>query len=266
MHKLKQLTKHSRPRSRAAFSLVELLVVLAIISVLASLLSTALNHAKAKTHRITCLSNLRQLQVSWFLYTDENDDQLPLNKTMPGSNDGVVRGRNQPNSWVVGNPKEDATVANIVKGSLFPYTKSAAIYRCPADTSKVVGLDAVRRTRSYSMSAYMNGDDAPVDPRVKVSYTEIATPTPDRVFVFIEEHQDSVWSGMFDVPIKDKFSLASASWSSTPSDRHNQGCNLSFADGHVEYWKWYGAKKFDLNSGPGELRDLKRLQDSIPKP
>jgi prepilin-type N-terminal cleavage/methylation domain-containing protein len=51
--------------------LIELLVVLAIIGILAAMLFTALNATRAKAHQISCLNSLRQLQVSWFLYSDE---------------------------------------------------------------------------------------------------------------------------------------------------------------------------------------------------
>lgn len=273
MRESKQMNSPLNRKSHShcsGFTLLELLVVVAIIAVLASLLSTALNHTKSKAHRITCLSNLRTLQVGWFVYVDENEDQLPMNRTDPSENERVLGRKNSIGSWVVGRPKEDVTAANLAKGSLFPYTKAVSVYRCPADVSTVVGLTTVRRNRSYSMSAYLNGDDAGIDPRVKTRYTEIMSPPPDKVFVFMEEHQDSPWLGSFDVPVKDRFSLASGSWSSTPSDRHNQGCNLSFADGHVEYWKWFWPKEYALSGNPTankqELRDLRRLQESIPKP
>lgn len=252
------------------FTLLELLAVLAIIAVLASLLSTALNHTKAKTFQVGCLNNLRQLQVNWFLYADENDDQLPLNRSesASGLNELIFGRRNSSNSWVVGNPKEDMTTANIVKGSLFPLTRSVSVYRCPSDRSMVIGKPIVR-TRSYAMSAFMNGDDAGFDSRVKTSYPAIANPGPDKVFVFIEEHEASIWAGAFNVTPKDKFSLASGSWTSTPSDRHNQGCNLSFADGHVERWKWFWPKSVNLNNklsvNQHELRDLRRLQEAVPQ-
>ena len=119
------------------------------------------------------------------------------------------------------------------------------------------------------MSAFMNGDEAGFDPRVKTTYPGIANPGPDRIFVFIEEHEASIWAGAFNVTPKDKFSLASGSWTSTPSDRHNQGCNLSFADGHVERWRWFWPKSVNLNNklsvNQHELRDLRRLQEAVPQ-
>lgn len=255
--------------SGKGFTLIELLVVVAIIAVIATLLSEALNQMKARAHQINCLSNLRQLEWCWFLYHDDNGDHLALNRSDPSSDERVLGRRNSTNSWVVGNPKEDISTRNIVKGSLFPYTRSVSLYRCPADHSKVIGFPLLR-TRSYSMSAYMNGDDAGLEPRVKTLYSSIENPSPDRVFVFIEEHENSIWDGSFSVSPLDRTAPESTSWVSTPADRHARGCNLSFADGHVEYWKWFSQKKLTsytpTSVGKHELRDLRRLQEGVPKP
>jgi prepilin-type N-terminal cleavage/methylation domain-containing protein/prepilin-type processing-associated H-X9-DG protein len=257
---------------RRGFTLLELLMVVLIVGILAALLSTAFSNTKAKSRRVACMNNMRQLQVAWWVYLDENDDLMPLNRTMPGPrNEHIFGRRNSSNSWVVGSPKEDTTPVNLVKGSLFPYTgKSVGIYRCPQDRSTVVLNKDQLRTRSYSMSAYLNGDDEGLDPRVKTKGSELINPSPERVFVFIEEHESSAWLGSFRVLPRERFTLASGTWTSTPSDRHNQGCNITFADTHVEYWKWYWPKKSNLQSkltsNSHEIRDLRRLQDSVPKP
>src|SRR5262245_26381268 len=110
----------SKPRkahvSRAGFTLLELLAVIAIVAVLAALLCTALNQTKARAHQIGCLNNLRQLQVAWLSYAEDNEDTLPLNRSVPSANPKFFGWRNTPDSWVGGNPKEDTSTENIETG------------------------------------------------------------------------------------------------------------------------------------------------------
>jgi prepilin-type processing-associated H-X9-DG protein len=245
-------------------------VVILITGILAALLSTAFSNTRASSLRVSCMGNMRQLQMAWRLYVDDNEDWLPLNRSVDSPLERYFGRRNSPNSWVAGRPTEDLTPDNIMRGTLFPYTKSISVYHCPADRSTVIGHKDFLRTRSYSMSAFLNGDGVGSDPRVKVKESELVDPGFDRIFVFIEEHEASAWLGGFRVMPRQKFSIASGTWASTPSDRHIQGCNVSFADGHIRYWKWYWPKKANLQSkltsNGHELRDLKRLQEAIPKP
>ena len=250
--------------------MLELLAVIAVVAVMVALLSTALNQAKARAHQIGCLSNLRQLHQAWTLYADDNEDSLPLNRAEPLANPRVFGWKNTSDSWVGGNPKVDTTTRNIEAGTLFRYVESASIYRCPADTANVMVNKNARRTRSYSMSAYLNGNEAGVDPRVKVKLAQVQIQPAAKVFVFIEEEATSPWLGSFAVMPSDQTPLASASIASVPGAWHNGGSDLSFADGHVEYWRWFAAKKVGkagrTTIARQEVKDLRRLQEAIPKP
>lgn len=259
-----------RPSGRCAgFTLMELMAVVAIILVVVALLSAALNQTRARTLRVSCLDNMRQLQAGWYMYANENNEYVALNKTATVDGVGLASAapRNSTNSWVAGNPKEDRTQVNVTRGTLYPYVGHPDVYRCPMDSSTVKG--GYPRTRSYSIDAYLGGDDEDIDPRVKMRLSDIVNPGPSRTFVFIEEHENSVWGSGFMVLPRERFGPDAGAWTSTPSDRHMQGCNLTFVDGHVEYWKWMTPKKANTNklvTNIKEILDLRRMQEAVPKP
>jgi prepilin-type N-terminal cleavage/methylation domain-containing protein len=113
-----------------AFTLTELLLVIAIIASLATLLMPALATAKSKGKQTACLNNLRQLVLSFQMYSADNDGKLAQNNPLaePGGN-----------CWVLGDMKvaADATNTAIIRqGKLFPYANQVALYRCPTDPSR----------------------------------------------------------------------------------------------------------------------------------
>ena len=256
-------------RRRAGFTLIELLVAIAIIALLAAMLLPALNKAKEKGTTARCLNNLRQLQVCWHSYTLDNRDVLPPNDSLNFNAATLVEGP----SWCQGNARVDQTTSNIETGLLFPYNRSTAIYHCPSDYSLTEGaIVNLPRNRSYNMSQSVNGYpqyyDQDVYPTVKLAYqklTSIHAPGPAKLFVFIDEHPDTLYDACFS-NVVDLYGINNRLWADMPADRHNQGAVLCFADGHVERWHWRAAMTFtDLFAAvtPQQLPDFRRIQSAM---
>ena len=255
------------------FTLIELLVVIAIMAILASLLLPALSKAKAKAQSCSCSNNLRQLQLAWFYYTMDHNDLLPLNRwTQNGPSGGWW---SPPGSWVLGNARTDTTTTNVERGTLFPYLNAVGVYRCPTDRSKVDNRPQLPRTRTYALSGALNGNDPNSDPAVvavfRTTHSQINQPSPAQVWAFLDGSE-----GRIDVGLAAVWPIAQADrnqeWLHQPSDRHNRGANLSFADGHVEPHKWRWPKR--LGYSPASIpaanaldqEDLRWLQARLPEP
>jgi prepilin-type N-terminal cleavage/methylation domain-containing protein/prepilin-type processing-associated H-X9-DG protein len=256
---------------RLGFTLIELLVVIAIIAILAGLLLPALSRAKGMVQSAKCLSNLKQLQLAWQMYLDDNNDVLPLNDVTDLSPPDPHLLQNRTNSWVAGCAVTDTNDAKIKLGTLFRYSLSSGVYKCPADKSTVVGMPQLARTRHYSMSGSMNGafNGARLGPFFQRT-SDIKDPSPTKAFVFIDEHPAFDGDGAFAVnPPGDPF------WWSIPDARHQNGASLSFADGHVQHWKWLEPNTIKISKLKGSFisgqnavprdRDLSRLQEGIAK-
>ncbi len=251
------------PRAACAFTLIELLVVIAIIAILAALLLPALAQAKGRATTIACLNNLRQQQVGWHLYADDNNDAVAPNNSFyslsgPGSTTPPFLTGTGP-SWCPGVAPLDTTSANIQQGLLFPYSRAAAVYHCPGDKSTVTDQPSLLRTRSYCMNISLHCDDAVGSCR---KMADIGAPPPCQLFVLIDAHELGIWDSTFGIFSAD--SAYSDYWLDLPADRHQQGANLSFADGHTEHWRWKAPKQFvtrwELTRSPADLADLRRLQ------
>ncbi len=225
------------PIARRGFTLVELLVVIAIIAILAALLLPALGKAKAQAQQIQCVSNHKQLALTWTLYQDDHGGGLPSNvrgAPPPG------RGLNWVESTVHGATPGFVTTNAIVdpkRASFAPYLTTHAIYKCPAErTVYRVGNRRVPKLRSYSMNDYLNGGAEQFAPIAPVTFYKRASQLikPAELFVFIDVEPLSICYTPFEIPVSNTQGYFTA-----PGALHGRKSGvLSFADGHSESHRW----------------------------
>jgi len=235
------------------FTLIELLVVIAI---LAALLLPALSQAKQKAQTIVCLNNLKQMQLCFLLYATDNADFMPPNDFVYDMGTLQAFPGNEGPSWCTNVAPYDADPAGITGGLLFQYNTSLGIYRCPADQSTLETPAGVKlsqpRFRSYNLSQSINGVSYAGQISTEIPHysriTQIRNPTPVGLLVFIDVHEDEIIDTQFGIPVETDW-WSSDVWWDVPANRHNQGCDFSFADGHVERWKWKVPKTVTVPRG-----------------
>jgi prepilin-type processing-associated H-X9-DG protein len=229
---------------------------------LAALLLPALSRAKAQAQSTQCLSNLKQLQTGWQMYIGDSGNVAAPNMYDP-SDSSITTSPSLPGSWVLGNAQSDQTSSNIQAGVLFTYVKSAGVYHCPSDGSTVVGMPGLTRFRSYSMSIDFNSVPGinMFGPNPVTTLSSLTNTSG--LFLFLDENEWSIDDGVFGI-----YPAPNTEWCNLVSDRHLQGANLSFVDGHAQRWRWRWPKKFinhnQQAANAQDLLDLQQLQSAIP--
>src|ERR1051326_1450577 len=149
-----------RSPSSLGFALIELLVVIAIIAILAGILLPALAKAKSRASLTKCVSNHRQLVLTWSLYNTDAAERLPNNELLFATIQDLAT------HWInptVHGPSDGFTnIASFAdpKKSLFAaYLQRSEVYQCPADrTVYKVGGQSFPKRRSYSLNDFMAGN------------------------------------------------------------------------------------------------------------
>ena len=214
---------------RRAFTLIEILVVIAIIGILSAILFPVLSRARENGRKTVCLSNLKQLGLAFQQYTQDSAGKYPLAgqyqhwaKGGHWITGGLSTGAQTPKDFSdtemgLANPTTFATVAehsaypqNTV-GALAAYTKSAGIYVCPS------APDGNVKKLSYSMNCALAG------------LSNVRVRNPGDIVVLVDEGKT----------LNDGYFWATSDGLSTDAlfDGHNGGGNLLYADGHAKFMK-----------------------------
>jgi prepilin-type N-terminal cleavage/methylation domain-containing protein len=246
--------------SRRAFTLIELLVVIAVIAVLAGLLLPALGRARSRALATQCLGHARQLQFALQLYADDHADRLVNNHGV-----GETRARrdtwaNHVLSWE--NAPDNTNAALVTDALLGRYAgRSAAVFRCPADTAR---SDNGRRTRSLSLNSLV-GNPGELTNRFNPGYVQAFKDTdarqPAAMFTFLDEHPDTINDGFFMNRLEEE-----PRWGNLPATWHAQSSSLVFLDGHAETHRWVvggpeGTIRPNVKGGAGGIFPARPLTD-----
>jgi prepilin-type N-terminal cleavage/methylation domain-containing protein/prepilin-type processing-associated H-X9-DG protein len=235
------------------FTLIELLVVIAVIVILLAIFLPVLRKAREYGRRAVCLSNLRQLQMAWQMYADSHDSYIVNGQAYILSSQ-YLSGR----PWMIASEakfRQTESDADVLmrQGALAPYVGDIRVYRCPGRCRIQTWWNTFPNVfGSYFIVGSMNQHSRQelLARKIQVSSgktmlyvfrtTQLVYPGAASRAVFMcqghgqllydgqgwfgwpEEVQDiHDWSDRCAVPI-----------------HHSNGACMSFADGHVEYWKW----------------------------
>jgi len=271
-------------RKQKGFTLIELLVVIAIIAILMAILVPTLTRAKEQGKRAACLNNLRQLQLAWILYADENDDKI-VNGEADENNDGQcimeTTGRHAYEQWWTGDDcaggyqqgaqlPQDMQIKAMRAGALYPLVKNEKLYRCPTGVrgemrtySIVDSMNGLPRTGTYTGNVGIRVGRTMLWVKKK---TDITVPSPSQRIVFLDEGRVT--------PDSYAVHYNTETWWDPPHVRHGDGTNVSFADGRSDYWKWKGKKTIEdgklanplhqmVPTTPDEYEDLHNMQKAV---
>ena len=245
---------------RRGFTLIELLVVIAVIAVLMAIMIPALNRAREQGKRAVCMSQLKQLGMSWVLYADDNNQRI-VNACTVANTEGH-KDEDEPCWLYFQNNASYETMEQrfdgIKKGALWPFVGQLNIYKCPTGIRGEANTNCIFDSMNGAINSLVNNSGVPREVFVK---TKTQIKRPGERAVFIDEGKTSAQS--YTVHYNQP-----AWWDGVPI-RHGMGTNLTFADGHAEYWKWRDQRTItfarqegdwqNYRNSPGN-QDLQRVQ------
>jgi prepilin-type N-terminal cleavage/methylation domain-containing protein/prepilin-type processing-associated H-X9-DG protein len=223
----------SQKSHRRAFTLIELLVVIAIIAILAAILFPVFARARENARRSSCQSNLKQIGLGVFQYTQDYDEKMPLYVVNSAANSNPT----SPRGWA---------------DAIQPYLKSAQIFQCPSESTAATTTAAAPwngavdpTTGNYTDYSYnmMLSSDAGGNYNRGISLAAIGQVA--LTVLILDDAPSSAVSYNWGCKIGVACTTATggpALAKTGAAQRHLEGQNIAFCDGHV---KWYKAATSD---------------------
>lgn len=220
-------------RLKGGFTLIELLVVISIVAILASLLMPALRSAREKSKEIKCKGNLKQITGAQFMYVDDNNGWLRATHE-------TVDGMKQ--TWF---------------HKSLPYTgNNYQVFNCPSQRNGQIYNPVYSNTQMpYGLNMHLEVDTSSLWKSLWNNLNLRKVRNPSRTFLVA----DGAWktgavqpvpeTGYYRIfPVKGSEittdPTSSSNWLYCALDIiHNNGSNLSFCDGHVQWMKKYDAEE-----------------------
>jgi prepilin-type N-terminal cleavage/methylation domain-containing protein/prepilin-type processing-associated H-X9-DG protein len=231
------------------FTIIELLLVIAVIGILAAILLPLFARAKSRSQAVYCMDNLHQVSVAWIMYHCDNSGLFPVNEENQTDADGPMPGWVKGSLDYSGSP-DDTNLDFLINPQyalLGSFLQTPGVFKCPADESKAFGQTGAPRVRSYSMNQAVGpgpyggstgqGGLLPAPTyRVYIKESDVLNPGPSDLWVLTEEDPDSINDGGFSFFMPPSPILTR--WDDMPSKCHADTCPFSFVDGHVEIHRW----------------------------
>lgn len=252
----------SAQRSRErGFTLIEMLVVIVIIAILAAILFPVFASVRENARRTACASNLKQLSMAFIQYAGDYNERLP-GATDGGSGSPYYNGEDNYGGWnfydVFGvgdtEPKFEP-----IKGSIYPYVRATGVYMCPNDDEGEISGNSYAVNgcvmRQYPAST------PPVPPgnpdwqfRAGKKLSSFNNTTMWMVLGEEARPPGDVTKSTDDGFLNLKNPSDAEAFNNTLVQRHTEGGNVAFLDGHVKWYKLTDIKanKFQIG-GSGDL-------------
>jgi len=218
-------TPFASRKTTRAFSLVELLVVIAVVGILGALLLPALSQGKAAARRIQCIDNLRQLGLATQMYWDENED-FTFRYQIGATNGGRLYWFGWIKPGAEGQREFDPT-----QGALYPFLQSSGVEICPSLDYNNALYKYKARGAAYGYGYNLNLGET------SINTSRISQPSETVLMADAAQVNDFQAPASPDSPMLEEFYYVDADdGGGYPNAhfRHQKQANVLFADGHVD--------------------------------